>query len=60
MNKTITFCKNKCCPVVEIEEDKIILGDADGPEGITVWTKTQFLDFINAAKNGDFDNVFED
>ena len=58
MNKVITFCKNKCCPVVEITEDSILLGDANGPEGITIWTKQQFKDFIESAKNGEFDNVF--
>ena len=32
MSKTITFCKAKCCPVVEIYENEIKLGDEKGPE----------------------------
>lgn len=59
MKKTINFCKNKCCPVVEINENTIILGDSNGPEGITIWSKEQFKDFVEAAKNGQFDNIFE-
>lgn len=55
--KTITFCKQKCCPVVEIYPDKITLGDANGPEGLTTWSKEQFSDFIDAVKDGKFDNV---
>jgi hypothetical protein len=51
----ITFCKNKCCPVVEVVDDKIILGDANGPEGTTVWTKQNMRDFVDAAKEGKFD-----
>ena len=46
MSNVITFCKQKCCPVVEVQENTIILGDAKGPEGITTWTKNQFKDFI--------------
>ena len=48
--KTITFCKAKCCPVVEVHENQIILGDRIGSEGITTWSKQQFKDFIDAAK----------
>ncbi len=59
MDKTIKFCRNKCCPVVEVHDDKIILGDKDGPEGITVWSKNQFKDFIDAAKSGKFDEVVD-
>jgi hypothetical protein len=57
----IEFCKDKCCPVIEYTEntDLVLLGDANGPEGITTWTKEQFADFINAAKEGKFDNVIE-
>lgn len=53
----IKFCKTSCCPTVEVDEDKIILGDPNGPEGITVWTKDQFNDFLTAAKEGKFDNI---
>lgn len=59
MNKVITFCKNKCCPVIEITEESILLGDANGPEGVTVWTKQQFKDFVESAKNGEFDEIFK-
>jgi hypothetical protein len=59
MNK-ITFCKNRCCPVVEFDEDIVILGDKDGVEGITKWTRNQFSDFVIAAKNGLFDNLIEE
>jgi hypothetical protein len=55
--KTITFCRDKCCPVVEVYENKIILGDEKGPEGVTTWSKKQFKDFIDAAKEGKFDSV---
>lgn len=57
MNKVITFCKDKCCPVVEITENQIILGDANGSEGITKWSKKQFKDFVDAVKEGKFDEI---
>jgi hypothetical protein len=57
MAQIITFCKNKCCPVVELHEDKVVLGDAQGVEGITTWSKQQFKDFVEAAKNGKFDDI---
>jgi hypothetical protein len=57
MNQVINFCKNKCCPVVEVTEESIVLGDAKGPEGVTVWTKNQFADFVEAAKSGKFDEI---
>ena len=60
MSNVITFCKQKCCPVVEVQENNIILGDAKGPEGITTWTKNQFKDFIEAAKEGKFDEIVND
>ena len=56
---TIKFCKSKCCPVVKIEEDKVLLGDKDGPEGVTTWTKNQFNDFIEAVKEGKFDEAIK-
>jgi hypothetical protein len=56
----IKFCKNKCCPVVTIEENNIILGDKEGSEGITTWSKNQFKDFIVAAKEGKFDEIVKD
>lgn len=55
--ETIKFCKAKCCPVVEIHEHEVILGDREGKEGITTWSKGQFKDFIDAAKEGKFDSV---
>lgn len=60
MNTTIRFCKNKCCPVIEVQENTIVLGDKEGPEGITTWTKNQFKDFIEAAKDGKFDEIVKD
>lgn len=57
MNQTITFCKNKCCPVLEVQGDNIVLGDANGVEGVTIWNKKQFKDFLDAAKDGKFDEV---
>jgi len=42
------------------EENAIVLGDKNGPEGITTWTKSQFKDFVEAAKNGKFDKVVEE
>lgn len=55
----IEFCCKDKCPVVEYQDDSntILLGDANGPEGITVWSKEQFADFVNAAKEGKFDNI---
>jgi len=57
----IEFCKEKCCPVIEYTEESnvVLLGDAEGPEGVTTWTKQQFADFIEAAKEGKFDNIIE-
>lgn len=57
----IEFCKEKCCPVVEYTDDSntILLGDANGPEGITTWTKQQFADFVLAAKLGKFDEIIK-
>ena len=55
----ITFCRNKCCPVVEVVGDKIQLGDANGPEGVSVWTKENFNDFVDAVKEGKFDHIVE-
>lgn len=60
MNQIITFCKNKCCPVVDVQEDKVVLGDANGVEGITTWSKKQFKDFVDAAKDGKFDEAVKD
>lgn len=55
----IKFCKNKCCPVVEVKDSSIVLGDEKGPEGITTWSKSQFSDFIEAAKSGKFDELID-
>jgi ABC-type amino acid transport substrate-binding protein len=51
----INFCKNHCCPVVKKIDDKIILGDENGPEGVTTWTADQFAQFIKAVKSNKFD-----
>jgi hypothetical protein len=59
-NNIITFCKQKCCPVIEIQENTIVLGDKEGPEGITTWSKNQFADFVEAAKDGKFDEIIKD
>jgi hypothetical protein len=53
----IKFCKDKCCPVVEFDENSVVLGDKEGPEGVTTWSKKQFQDFLEAAKAGKFDSV---
>lgn len=57
----IEFCCKSKCPVIEYTEDSniIVLGDANGPEGITTWSKEQFKDFVLAAKEGKFDVVYE-
>ena len=52
----ILFCKNKCCPVVEVKDDKVMIGED------TEWaimSKNQFEDFVEAAKDGKFDGIFE-
>lgn len=59
MNRVITFCKDKCCPVIEINGQHVILGDANGVEGITIWTTKQFKDFVESAKEGKFDDVIK-
>jgi hypothetical protein len=55
----IEFCCKDKCPVVEYTDDSntILLGDANGPEGVTTWTKEQFADFVLAAKEGKFDKI---
>lgn len=60
MNKIITFCRDKCCPVIEITDNEILLGDANGIEGVTKWSKKQFQDFLNAVKDGKFDDVIDE
>jgi hypothetical protein len=57
----IEFCCKDKCPVIEYTEtsDVILLGDANGPEGITTWTKQQFADFVFAAKLGKFDEIIK-
>ena len=57
----IEFCCKEKCPIVEYteESDVILLGDAEGPEGITKWTKNQFADFVEAAKSGKFDEIIK-
>lgn len=55
----ITFCCKNKCPFVEVVDDMILLGDANGPEGITKWTKGNMKDFIEAAKDGKFDSLIK-
>lgn len=57
--KIILFCQKKCCPVVKIRENDVVLGDEKGPEGITVWSKPQFNDFIKAVKEGKITEIDE-
>jgi hypothetical protein len=59
--KKIEFCCKQKCPIIEYTEDSnmIVLGDANGPEGITTWSKEQFKDFVLAAKEGKFDIIYE-
>jgi len=58
MKTVITFCcNNKKCPVVTVEKDEIKIGGKK--EGITVWDKGQFKDFVEAAKSGKFDNIIK-
>ena len=45
---------------MEVQENNIVLGDAKGPEGITTWSKNQFKDFIEAAKDGKFDEIINE
>lgn len=53
----ITFCKKACCPFIELKDNKIHLGDPEGPEGVTIWSKESFSDFLSDAKSGKFDNL---
>lgn len=54
--KVITFCKNKCCPVVEVKDDTVMIGeDTDW----AIMSKQQFADFVDAAKEGKFDTIIE-
>ena len=57
MDKIIKFCTNNCCPVVKITNENVILGDPNGKEGVTVWSKKQFKDFLVAVKEGKFDHL---
>lgn len=56
MNK-IYFCNKKCCPFIEVKGGMVHLGDPNGPEGVTVWKKESFNDFLKEAKSGKFDNL---
>ena len=51
----IEFCKKQCCPKVEFRKNKVIIGGEE--EGHTFFTKKQFKDFVEAAKEGKFDNI---
>lgn len=55
----VQFCKNrKCCPIVEkTENGSFIIGAEE--EGFTVFSKTNFEDFISAAKEGKFDHLIQ-
>lgn len=54
---SMTMCRTcKTCPDVRItkDSDEVMLGGED--EGYSYWTKQQFTDMINAAKEGLFDD----
>jgi len=53
----IEFCCKSNCPVVKTDLFYVMLGDENGPEGITTWSKDQFRDFVEAAKEGKFDSI---
>lgn len=57
----IEFCCKDKCPVVEYSQDSdiVLLGDPNGPEGVTTWSKEQFADFLVAAKMGKFDEIIK-
>lgn len=57
----IEFCCKDKCPVVEYSKDSdiVLLGDPNGPEGVTTWSKEQFADFLVAAKLGKFDDIIK-
>jgi hypothetical protein len=59
MENKIYFCKRRCCPFIEInlEEEKVKLGDSDGPEGVTEWTINQYNDFIEAVLDGRIEKI---
>lgn len=56
---TIEFCcgKRRCPVVKQMKGDQIKLGGKK--EGETVWGKDQFKDFVEAAKNGTFDELIK-
>ena len=60
MNQIIEFCCKVKCPVVNVQGDTVVLGDANGPEGITTWDMGQFRDFVMAVHNGKFDHVISE
>jgi hypothetical protein len=56
--QTIKFCKTKrCCPEVNVVKENgevsFVIGGKE--EGVTVFTRNNFKDFIAAAKEGVFD-----
>lgn len=55
----VTFCKRaKCCPTVEVNEDgNFLIGGQE--EGFTKFSKTNFEDFVSAAKEGKFDHLIQ-
>ncbi len=56
---TVEFCHKNCCPTVEHfiseGEEKFAIGGVE--EGITIFTKDQFADFIGAVREGKFDSL---
>lgn len=56
--RNIQFCGSKGCRCPEIQElpDQMIkLGGEK--EGYSTWTKLEFMDFVDAAKAGKFDDL---
>jgi len=55
--RVIEFCcGGKKCPVItEMPNEMFAIGSPK--EGITTWDKDQFNDFVNAAKEGKFDEL---
>lgn len=56
----IQFCGKKGCRCPEVEQlpdGNIQLGGQK--EGYTVWNKLEFADFVEAAKDGKFDELIK-
>ncbi len=60
--KIYSWCREKCCPVVEDNGTTVKIGEDITNEnlgGFTVMSKSQFRDFVEHAKNGGFDNIIK-